>query len=131
VLPLFAGAGSLQAMISPFLESTLLGACPDLRESWQAHRRTFGAGDGPDDRALLDAVRRHVVELLAAGRVAEFSRFARTMERLLGDADPMLYELLRDGLLRPLARDVHDAGIPRSRVAPHLGTRLGLAWPER
>ena len=117
-------------MISPFLESTLLGACPDLRESWQAHRRTFGAIDEPDDRALLDPVRRHVVELLVAGRVAEFSRFARTMERFLGDADPMLYELLREELLRPLARDVHEAGIPHARVAPSLGTRLGLAWPE-
>ena len=118
-------------MISPFLESTLLGACPDLRESWQAHRRTFGASDEPDDRALFDAVRRHVVELIVAGRVAEFSRFARTMERLLGDVDPMLYDLLREGLLRPLARDVHDAGIPHPRIAPYLGTRLGLAWPER
>ena len=117
-------------MITPFLESTLLGACPDLRDAWQAHRRTFGATDGPDDRALLDAVRRHVVGLLVAGRVAEFSRFARTLDRVLGDADPLLYDLLREGLVRPLARDVHDAGIPHARFAPHLGTRLGLAWPE-
>ena len=116
-------------MINPFLESTLLGACPDLRESWQAHRRTFGAGGEPDDRALLDAVRRHVVGLLVAGRVAEFSRFARAMERLLGDADPVLDELLREGLLHPLARDVRDAGIPAARVTPYLGVRLGLAWP--
>ena len=116
-------------MISPFLESTLLGACPDLRESWLAHRRTFGASGEPDDRALIDAVRRHVVELLVVGRIAEFSRFARALERLLGDADPMLYDLLREELLRPLARDVRDAGIPRARVAPYLGRRLGLAWP--
>lgn len=120
---------SIQAMISPFLESTLLGACPELCESWQAHRRTFGVSAEPDDGALLDAVRRHVVELLVAGRVAEFSRFARTMERLLGEADPMLYDLLREELLRPLARDVRDAGIPNARVAPYLGARLGLAWP--
>ena len=118
-------------MITPFLESTLLGACPGLRDSWQAHRRTFGATDGLDDRALLDAVRRHVVGLLAAGRVAEFSRFARTLDRVLGDADPVLYDLLRERLVRPLARDVYDAGIPHPRIAPYLGTRLGLAWPER
>ena len=117
-------------MISPFLESTLLGACPEMRDSWQSHRRTFGAREVRDDRALLEAVRRHVVELLVAGRVAEFSRFARTMERLLGDADPMLCDLLCEGLLRPLARDVHDAGIPRARVAPHLGMRTELAWPD-
>ena len=107
----------------------MLGACPDLRESWQAHRRTFGASEESDDRALLDAVRRHVVELIVAGRAAEFSRFARAMERLLGEADPVLYDLLREQLLRPLARDVHAAGIPDARVAPYLGMRLGLAWP--
>ena len=118
-------------MINPFLESTLLGACPGLRESWQAHRRTFGAIGEPDDRALFDAVRRHVVELLVAGRVAEFSRFARTLDHVLGDADPVLHDLLREGLVRPLARDVYDAGIPHARIAPYLGARLGLAWPER
>ena len=80
---------------------------------------------------FLDAVRRHVVELLAAGRVAEFSRVARTIERLFGEADPMLYELLLDGLLRPLARDVRAAGIAPSLVVPHLGTRTALAWPQR
>ena len=114
-------------MISPYLESTLLGACPGLRESWASHRRTFGSDDA-DDRALLDAVRRYVVGLLAAGRVAEFSRFARTLERLIGEADPILYDLLREGLLRPLARDVHEAGLERSRVAPYLGERTRLAW---
>ena len=116
-------------MISPFLESTLLGACPGLRESWLALRRTFGAGDEPGDGTLLDAVRRHVVALLVAGRVAEFSRFARAMERLLGEADPMLYDLLREQLVRPLARDVRDAGVPYARVASYLGKRLELAWP--
>ena len=104
-------------MISPFLESTLLGACPGLRESWESHRRTFGRGEEADDGALLDAVRRYVIGLLAAGRVAEFSRFARTLERLLGEADPMLYDLLREGLLRPLAHEVRDVGIEHSRVA--------------
>ena len=114
--------------MSPYLESTLLAACPELRESWHSHRRTFGARDEPDDGALFDAVRRHVVGLLAAGRVAEFSRFARALERLIGEADPILYDLLREGLLRPLARDVHDAGIEESRVAPYLGARTALAW---
>ena len=114
--------------MSPFLESTFLTACPGLRDSWETHRRTFHAGDEPDDQALLDAVRRHVVELLAAGRVAEFSRFARAVERLIGEADPILYDLLREGLLRPLARDVREAGIEESRVVPYLGARTELAW---
>ena len=113
-----------------FLESTLVAACPGLRESWDSHRRTFGAGDGPGDQDLLDAVRRHVLELLASGRVAEFSRFARTLERLIGEADPVLYDLLREGLLRPLARDVRAAKIGASRIAPYLGARTALAWPD-
>ena len=118
-------------MSSPYLESVLLGACPELREGWQAHRRSFGSLDESSDDALLDAVRRHVLALLAAGRVAEFSRFARAIERLLGEADPMLYELLLECLVRPLARDVHDAGITPSLVVPHLGARTALAWsPE-
>ena len=116
-------------MSDSYLESMLLGACPALRESWQAHRRTF-AEEETDDQMLLDAVRRHVVELLAAGRIAEFSRFTRTIERLLGEADPMLFELLREGLLRPLARDVRHAGIEISHVVPYLGERTALAWPD-
>jgi len=116
--------------MSSFLESTFLAACPGLRESWDSHRRTFGARDEPDDGALFDAVRRHVVGLLAAGRVAEFSRFARALERLIGEADPILYDLLREGLVRPLARDVREAGVEASRVAPYLGTRTWLAWPQ-
>ena len=117
-------------MSAGFLESILLGACPGLREGWDAHRRTFGTSGAPDDQALFDAVRRHVIGLLHEGRVAEFSRFTRGIERLLSDADPILYELLREGLLRPLARDVRDAGIAPAIVEPHLGERLGLAWPE-
>jgi hypothetical protein len=113
---------------SPFLESTLLGACPSLRDSWDAHRRTYGAHGAPDDRALFDAVRRHVVGLLVAGRVAEFARFTRAMERVLGDADPMLDELLREHLLHPLADDLASAGIARAQVEPYLGPRTTLAW---
>lgn len=115
-------------MPSPFLESTLLGACPGLCEFWQSHRQTFSARDDPDDGALFDAVRRHVVGLVAAGRVSEFSRFARTLERLIGEADPILYDVLCDGLVRPLARDVRDAGFEGSRIAPYLGARTALVW---
>lgn len=117
-------------MSSAFLEATVLAACPELREPWQAHRRTFVTADAPSDQELLDVVRRHVVGLLGAGRAAEFARFARAIERVLGDSDPVLYELLRERLLRPLARDVRDAGIAPSLVLPHLGRRTELAWPR-
>jgi hypothetical protein len=113
-----------------YLESLLLGACPELRDSWRAHRHTFTGTDAADDQLLLDAVRRHVLGLLAAARVAEFSRFARAIERVLGDADPLLFELLSEGLLQPLARDVREAGIAPSLVAPYLGRRTELAWPQ-
>ena len=116
-------------MSGSYLESMLLGACPELRESWRAHQHTFAGGEAPDDQELLDAVRRHVMQQLAAGRVVEFARVARTLERLFGEADPVLYELLLDGLLRPLARDVRAAGIAPALVVPHLGPRTALAWP--
>ena len=116
-------------MNSSYLESVLLGASPELRESWQQYRRTF-AGGAPDDQMLFDAVRRYALEQLAAGRVVEFSRVARTIERLFGEADPVLHELLLDGLLLPLARDVRAAGIAPALVVPHLGPRTALAWPQ-
>ena len=115
-------------MSSPFLESALLAACPGLRESWDAHRRTFVGRDEPDDGALFDAVRRHVIGLLASGRVSEFSRFARALERMISEADPVLYDLLREGLVQPLARDVREAKLDESRVAPYLGARTALVW---
>ena len=117
-------------MTNPFLEATLLGACPELRTAWQEYRRTFVGGAGPDDRQLLDTVRRYVVQQLAAGRAVEFSRVARTIERLFGEADPVLYAPLLDGLLLPLARDVRAAGIASSLIVPHLGARTALAWPQ-
>ena len=78
---------------------------------------------------LVAAVRRHVVGLLAAGRVAEFSRFARALERLIGEADPILYDVLCEGLVQPLAREVREAGLDDSHVAPYLGARTALVWP--
>ena len=116
--------------MNSFLESTLLAACPGLRESWDSLRRTFGANNEPDDQMLFDAVRRHVVGLLAAGRVAEFSRFARALERLIGEADPILDDVLREGLLVPLAHELRKSGIDDSRVAPYLGARTSLAWRQ-
>jgi hypothetical protein len=116
-------------MSNAYLESTLLGACPELRPAWEARRRSAASSSAdPDDAALLDEVRGHAVGLLAAGRVAEFARLARVLERLLAEADPVLHLLLLDGLVRPLARDARDAGIPEGHVAPHLGRRLALAW---
>jgi hypothetical protein len=112
---------------SPYLESVLLGACPELRASWDASRH--GSGAERSDAELLDAVRRHVVELLAAGRVAEFARFARALERLLAEADPVLHELLLDGLIHPLARDVRRARVAVAHVAPPLGPRPERAGP--
>ena len=116
-------------MSSPYLTSVLLGACPGLHASWDAERRASAPAAEPDDTALLDAVRRHAVELLLAERIAEFARFTRALERLLGDADPVLHELLLDGLILPLARDVRIARVPAAHVAPHLGRRTALAWP--
>jgi hypothetical protein len=104
-----------------FLESALLGACPGLRDGWDTVRRSHAGGSPPSDDELLAQVRFHVVGLLTAGRVAEFTRFARAVERLLGEADPVLHDLLRDRLLRPLARDLDEARVSPARITPHLG----------
>ena len=49
-------------------------------------------------------------------------------ERLIGEADPILYDVLREGLVQPLARDVRETGFDESRVAPYLGIRTALVW---
>ena len=115
-------------MGSDYLESAFLAACPGLRDSWDAVRRTYQPGSAMDDDDLLRHVRAHVVGLLVTGRAAEFARFARSVERLLGEADPILHDLLRDHLLRPLAREVEEARVEPTRVAPHLGPRTRIAW---
>ena len=115
-------------MPSAFLESTLLSACPGLRDGWDAVRLTHSADSPAGDDELLIHVRVHVVGLLAGGRVAEFTRFARAIERLLAEADPILHDMLRDDLLRPLARDVEDARVSPTLVMPYLGPRARAAW---
>lgn len=114
-------------MSGSLLETTLLGACPELRDEWRAIRRTHD-GASPDDRELLTRVRLHVVGLLARGRAAEFTRFAGAVERLLADADPILSELLGTQLIQPLAHDVEETHIAPSLVVPHLGPRTRASW---
>ena len=114
-------------MSSAWLESSLLSACPGLRDSWDAVRRTYPVGSRPSDDVLLHHVRAHVLALLVTGRAAEFSRFARTVERLLEEADPVLCDLLREHLLQPLAQETSDARVEPARITSHLGRRtLGL-----
>jgi hypothetical protein len=109
------------------LAATLLHACPGMRDQWDAVRRSHG-GAAPDESLLLTHVRLHVVSLLAGGRAAEFTRFAGAVERLLGEADPILADVLERQLLRPLALDVQDARVQPSLVMPHLGPRMRAAW---
>ena len=115
-------------MIDAYLESVLLAACPGFRDEWDAIRRTHQGTGGPGEDELFTHVRLHVVGLLTAGRVAEFARFARAMERLLGEADPLLHDLLRDQLVRPLARETAEATVASALVAPHVGERMRAMW---
>ena len=110
-------------MSDGYLESSLLGTDSALRESWAAVRRTYASGTAPSDDDLLRHVRAHVVGLLVSGRAAEFSRFMRTVERLLGEADPVLHDLLDRELLHPLARELDEVKVPRNLIMPHLGPR--------
>jgi hypothetical protein len=115
---------------SSYLERELLGACPSFREQWEALRRARHPHEEPSEEDFLSALQLHVLGLLAAGRVAEFSRFARSVERLLGEADPMLADLLQDELLRPLAGSVAQAKLPPGAATPYLGPRTLAVWQE-
>jgi hypothetical protein len=108
-----------------FLESTFLTACPTFRPSWDGLRRS---GTEPDASAFLGALRFHVLGLASVGRVAEFTRFAQTLDRLLAEADPILEDLLDAELVEPLARAVRDGALSPALIEPHLGACTRAAW---
>jgi hypothetical protein len=115
-------------MARSFLESSFLTACPSFRPSWEAQRRSYAPGTEPDASAFLDALSLHVAGLASVGRVAEFARFAQTLDRLLSEADPILEELLTEHLVAPLAMAVRDGELASSLVEPHLGARTRTLW---
>jgi hypothetical protein len=111
-----------------FLESTFLAVCPSFRPSWEALRGSYGPDAEPDASAFLGALRFHVVGLASVGRVAEFARFAQTLDRLLAEADPILEDLLNAELVAPLATAVRDGELAPALIEPHLGARTRAAW---
>jgi hypothetical protein len=115
-------------MARSFLESTFLTVCPTFRPTWDALRRGQEPGTEPDASAFLGALSLHVVGLAAVGRVAEFARFAQTLDRMLGEADPILEDLLNEHLVAPLAMAVRDGELASSVVEPHLGARTRRVW---
>jgi hypothetical protein len=115
-------------MARSYLEATLAGTLPSFAAEWDAHRRAFPPGSAPSDGDFLAAFRVHVVSLLAAGRVAETTRFFYALERLLGEADPILRDLLDRDLIGALAAECRVAGIDARRVEPYLGQLTREAW---
>lgn len=114
-----------------FLESTFLAACPTFRPAWDVLRRSYESGTEPDASAFLGALRFHVVGLASVGRVAEFTRFTQTLDRLLADADPILEDLLYAELVAPLATAVRDGELPSALIEPYLGARTRAVWRRR
>lgn len=106
----------------------LASTLPSFAAEWDAQRRAYPPGAPPSDAELLAAVRTHVVQLLTNGRVAEATRFFYAVERLLGEADPILQDLLERDLLAALATDCRLAGIDSRRIEPYLGQRGRAAW---
>ena len=105
-------------MARSFLEAALAGILPSFATEWESHRRAFAPGSPPTDHDLLAALRGHVVSLLHDGRVAEATRFFYALERLLGEADPVLRDLLDRDLIAPLAAPfVYWASMLASAVA--------------
>lgn len=115
-------------MARSFLASTFLAACPSFGPTWDALRRTYAPDAEPDAAAFLGALHRHVVALASVGRIAEFCRFAQTLDRLLAEADPILEDLLMVELVQPLASAVRNGDLASASVEPHLGPRTRAAW---
>ena len=93
-------------------------------------RHSYGPDTEPDASTFLGALRFHVVGLASVGRVAEFTRFAQTLDRLLAEADPILEDLLVAELVRPLATAVRAGEIAPALIEPHLGARTRAAWRQ-
>ena len=115
-------------MARSYLESALAGTLPSFAAEWEAHRRAYAPGSPPSDADFLAAFRAHVVSLLAAGRVAETTRFFYALERLLGEADPILRDVLDRDLVRALATECRTAGIDSRRIEPYLGQLTRGVW---
>lgn len=115
-------------MPGSYLESVLTTACPPFGEEWATLARTWGPGAEPSASDLLAALRAHVEERLAEGRVADVVRLFFAVERLLEEADPILQELIEGELLAPLAAACRAIGIDQRLVLPHLGRRSRVAW---
>ena len=111
-----------------YLETALAGILPSFAAEWDAHRRGFAPGTAPTDADLLASLRIHVVSLLHDGRVAEATRFFYALERLLGEADPVLRDLLARDLVVPLASEIRLSGIDTRFVEPYLGARTRALW---
>jgi hypothetical protein len=117
-------------MASSYLELELLAACPSFREHWEALRRARHPHEEPSETDFLSALQLHLLGLVIGGRIAEFSRFARSMERLLGEADPVLAELLQEELVRPLASSVSQSRLAPGAVTQYLGPRILSVWRQ-
>ena len=115
-------------MARSYLESTLASTLPSFVAEWETQRRAYPPGSSPSDADFLSAFRAHVVSLLAAGRVAETTRFFYALERLLGEADPILRDVLDRDLVRALAAECRAAGIDPWRVEPYLGRLTRGIW---
>jgi hypothetical protein len=113
-----------------FLESSFLTACPSFRPSWEARRRSYAPDAEPDAPSFLGVLSLHMVGLASVGRVAEFTRFAQTLDRLLGEADPILEDLLTEHLVAPLAVAVRSGELASSLIEPHLGARTRAVWRQ-
>ena len=111
-----------------FLQTSLVGTLPSFASEWDAHRRAYPPGSPPGDGEFLATLRAHVLHLLGEGRVAETTRFFYTVERLLGEADPILYDVLARDLIGALATECRQAAIDARRVEPYLGDRTRVVW---
>ena len=114
--------------MASYLETVLTTACPSFAREWAMLRQTYPSDAPPSANGLLVSLRAHVEQCLGEGRVVEVVRLFYALERLLGEADPVLEELLVSGFVAPLALACRAAGLDLRLVLPHLGPRTRGAW---
>jgi hypothetical protein len=106
---------------------TLLAACPSFRPHWDEY---VGDETYEPNQVYVDVGRfaRHLLRLLQAGKVEEFSAVFVEVEQLLQDGDEDARSAVTTGLLEDLYFVAEDAGISPGEWRKYFGPGAARAW---
>lgn len=105
----------------------MLAACPSFRPAWDDFLAEWSTESDKPLYIALAALARHLVELLAARRVAELARAFAVVERWHAEGDACVREAATVGLLEDLQNEnIHTSTSPQD-IEPLLLPR-SLEW---